>query len=104
MSIYQVLREAILKKQQVIATYNGYQREMCPHALGNKKGKEHCLFYQFGGQSSSGSIIPGSEKNWRCIAVSGLKEVSVREGQWHTAYNHSKKQTCIDDVDVEVSL
>jgi hypothetical protein len=104
MSVYQVLREAILKKQQVIATYNGYSREMCPHTLGKKNGKEHCLFYQFGGQSSSGHIIPGSDKNWRCIPVNGLMNVFVREGQWHTASNHSRKQTCIDQIDVEVSL
>lgn len=98
MSIYNLLRQAILKKQQVIATYNGYYREMCLHALGTKNGKEQCLFYQFGGQSSSGLIIP----DWRCIPVSGLKNVSVRDGEWHTAYDHSKKQTCIDHVDVEV--
>jgi len=102
MSIYNLLKQAIIKKQQVIATYNGYYREMCPHALGTKNGKEQCLFYQFGGQSSSGLIIPGSEKNWRCIPVSGLENVSVRNGEWHTAYDHSKKQTCIDHVDVEV--
>lgn len=104
MNIYNLLRQAILNKQQVIATYNGYYREMCPHALGTKNGKEHCLFYQFGGQSSSGSIIPGAENNWRCIPVSGLTNVLVRVGEWHTAYNHSKRQTCIDHVDVEVKL
>lgn len=102
MSVYNLLKQAIIKKQQVIATYNGYYREMCPHALGTKNGKEQCLFYQFGGQSSSGPIIPGSDANWRCILVSGLKNVSVRDGEWHTAYGHSKKQTCIDHVDVEV--
>lgn len=104
MNIYNLLRHAILNKQQVIATYNGYYREMCPHALGTKNGKEHCLFYQFGGQSSSGPIIPGSENNWRCIPVSGLTNVSLRVGEWHTTYNHSKRQTCIDHVDVEVRL
>jgi len=104
MNIYNLLKQAIINKQQVIATYNDYYREMCPHALGTKNGKEHCLFYQFGGQSSSGPIIPGSDNNWRCIPVNGLSNVSVRDGKWHTAYNHSKKQTCIDHVDVEVRL
>lgn len=104
MDTYNLLKNAVLTKQQVIASYNGYRREMCPHALGLKNGKEHCLFYQFAGQSSSGPIIPGSEKNWRCIPVSGLMDVSAREGQWHTSLNHSKKQTCIDNVDVEVSI
>ena len=48
MSIYNFLKQAIISKQQVIATYNGYYREMCPHVLGTKNGKQHCLFYQFG--------------------------------------------------------
>jgi len=103
-SVYNLLKQAILNKQQVIATYNGYYREMCPHVLGTKNGKQHCLFYQFGGESSSGAIIPGSEKNWRCIPIDGLINVSVRDGDWHTAYNHSKRQTCIDYIDVEVRL
>jgi len=29
MSIYNLLKQAILNKQQVIATCNGYYREMC---------------------------------------------------------------------------
>ena len=104
MSIYDLLKQAILNKQQVIATYNGYRREMCPHALGKKNGKEHCLFYQFAGESSSGPIIPGSDKNWRCIPVNGLEDVTIRDGEWHTAHNHSRRQTCIDDIDVEVKI
>ena len=104
MDIYEALRQAILNKQQIIATYNGYSREMCPHVLGSKNGKLHCLFYQFGGHSSSGIIVPGSDKNWRCISISGLSQVTVQNGAWHTATNHSRRQTCIDVVDVEVSL
>jgi len=102
MNTYDLLKQAISKKQQVVATYNGYRREMCPHALGKKNGKEHCLFYQFAGESSSNPIIPGSEKNWRCMPVNGLFDVSLREGEWHTASNHSRPQTCIDDIDVEI--
>ncbi|GAI82958.1 unnamed protein product [marine sediment metagenome] len=102
MNTYDLLKQAISKKQQVIATYNGYHREMCPHALGKKNGKEQCLFYQFAGESSSNPIIPGSEENWRCMSVNGLSGVSLQEGEWHTASNHSQPQTCIDDVDVEI--
>lgn len=104
MNIYDLLRQAILKKHPVVATYKGYVREMCPHVLGTKNGKEHCLFYQFGGQSSSGTIIPGSDNNWRCIPIHELMNVSIREGAWHTAHSHTKKQTCIDGVDVQVIL
>ena len=102
MNTYDLLKQAISKKQQVVATYNGYRREMCPHALGKKNGKEKCLFYQFAGESISRQIIPGSEDNWRCFFVNKLIGVSVREGEWYTASNHSRPQTCVDVIDVEV--
>jgi hypothetical protein len=104
MTTYELLKQAILNKQQVVAMYKNHRRKMCPHTLGTKNGVAHCLFYQFGGESSSAVIVPGSEKNWRCIAVDGLTNVSVRDGDWYTAGNHRRPQSCIDTIDVEVSF
>jgi len=56
-----------ISEKKVIAMYKGHYRELCPHVVGLKNGKLHGLFYQFGGSSSSKSIIPGSKANWRCI-------------------------------------
>ena len=103
-SVYQLIRDAILKKQQVIATYKRHRREMCPHVIGTKNGREKALFYQFGGTSSSEAIVAGSPDNWRCIFIDGLSEVTARNGEWHTANNHSSPQTCVDNVDVEVGM
>lgn len=97
---YSLIRNAIVAKQQVIADYKGHRRELCPHTIGTKNGREQALFVQFGGSSASGHGSP--EKNWRCIPVAGLTNVSVRSGKWHTASNHSQQQRCIDDVDIEV--
>lgn len=101
---YSIIRQAILDKKQITATYNGYYRELCPHTIGTKKGKKQGLFYQFGGQSSSGSIVPGSLSNWRCIPIDGLTDVQVQDGEWYTASNHSIPSTCVDVIDVEVSF
>ena len=101
-AIYNIVRAAILSKEQVIATYKGHVREMCPHVIGLKDGKEQALFYQFGGTSSSGQIAAGSPQNWRCIPIDGLADVSVRSGDWETAANRSRPQTCVDEIDVEV--
>lgn len=101
---YNIIRNAIVNQQQVIATYDNHVRELCPHVIGTKNGREQALFYQFGGTSSSGPIIPNSPKNWRCIPIDGLSNVSVKQGPWHTAGNHSKAQTCVEDIDVEVQL
>jgi hypothetical protein len=100
---YQLIRQAILEKKNVHAIYNGLDREMTPHALGTKNGKPQALFYQYGGQSSSRPIQPdGSPENWRCVEVSKLSNVTIVGGAPHTAPDHSRSQTCVGVVDVEV--
>ena len=77
---------------------------MCPHVIGRKNGREQALFYQFGGETSQGPVVPGSDGNWRCIPIDGLEDVTVREGEWETASNHSRPQTCVDEIDLEVAF
>ena len=99
---YDLIAKAIKEKLQVTAYYQGFYREMCPHALGSKKGRKQALFYQFGGESSKGTVTPGSTFNWRCIPIDGLTEVTLQSGQSYTAENHSQAQTCVDQIDIEV--
>ena len=40
MNTYELIKDAILNKKQITAVYDGYYREMCPHALGTKNGKQ----------------------------------------------------------------
>ena len=99
---YTIIRNAILNRQQVVATYKNHVREMCPHVIGTKNGKEQALFYQFGGTSSQGAITSDTPKNWRCIPIEGLSNITVRTGSWHTGDNHTQQQTCVDNIDIEV--
>jgi hypothetical protein len=103
MSTYELLKQAILQKKPVSAYYEGYYREMCPHALGTKDGEQRCFFYQYAGETSKGRVIPNSPANWRCMFVNKLSQVTILEAEWCTSDNHSRDQTCIDFVDVEVS-
>lgn len=103
-STYQLVRQAVLTRSAIIATYNGHVRHMSPHVVGMKNGKEHTLCYQFGGTSSSELKPDGSPDNWRCIAIDKLQSVSLHPaGGFHTAANHSTQQSCVDEIDVEVS-
>jgi hypothetical protein len=95
--VYGQIREAILAKRQVVATYRGYRREMCPHVLGTKNGRQQALFFQFGGGSAS-ALPPGGD--WRCIPVDGLEDVVVRTGPWHTRVVHGHRERCVDVIDV----
>lgn len=97
--VYAVVRQAILDKDQVVATYRDHRREMCPHVIGTKDGRHQALFFQFGGSSRSG-LPPGGE--WRCIPIEGLGDVVSQSGPWYSGDGHTQPQTCVDVVDVEV--
>ncbi|TMN16197.1 hypothetical protein FF950_19020 [Pseudoxanthomonas sp. X-1] len=103
-SVYDIVRNAIATKQIIYANYQGHYREMCPHVIGRKNGREQALFYQFGGYTSTGPITEDTAKNWRCIPLEGLTNVASKPGEWRTYGNHSQAQTCVDDIDLEVDL
>jgi hypothetical protein len=96
---YSVVRQAIVDKAQIVASYRGHRREMCPHVIGVKDGRRQALFFQFAGSSSSG-LPPGG--GWRCIPIEGLSDVVSRPGTWYGERDPTQPQTCVDLVDVEV--
>ena len=98
---YNKIRNAILAKQQVIAMYKGKYREMCPHVIGWKNGREKVLKHQFGGDSNSG-LSGNARKAWLGMFVDEIEILEIRNGQWHTAPNHSRPQQNVDVIDVEV--
>jgi hypothetical protein len=103
-AVYQLIRQAIIEKKCMEASYKGFLRMMCPHTLGaNKNGEEQALFYQYGGESSKGLEAPGSPRNWRCLRVEELSSLKIIAGTWQGGTNHSKPQTCVDQIDVEVA-
>ena len=106
MTVYEIVRQAIIDKKILVATYGGLERIMCPHVIGtNKLGKQQALCYQFDGESNSRPIeADGSPVNWRCVEIAKLTDVRTRDGAWHTAPNHSRPQTCVANVDVEVQF
>ncbi|MBW3600784.1 MAG: hypothetical protein KY475_26400, partial [Planctomycetes bacterium] len=77
---YSLIRDAVLNKKTVVATYDGYERRMCPHVLGTTKGQRQGLFYQFAGNSRRGLEADGSPANWRCVRISRLSNVRIEDG------------------------
>ena len=64
--IYELLRFAAARRQPVAAIYDGLSPLLCPDVLGRKSGRLHALFYQFGGNSSSGlPVTPEGVGDWR---------------------------------------
>ena len=95
---YALIREATLSRRQIVATYKGHRRELCPHVIGTKNGRRQALFFQFGGGSTT--VLPPAG-DWRCIPIDGLEDVVVRDGPWHTGPGDEQAETCVDVVDVE---
>ena len=98
---YDILREAVITKKQIKCLYKGHIRYVCPHTIGYKNSREKVLTFQFSGGSSSG-LPPQGE--WRCMFIEELSQIEILDGEWHTGANHSRPQTCVDDVDVEVKF
>ena len=96
---YDVLRAAIIDKQQVTCAYQGYSREICPHVIGTKNGQNKVLSFQFAGDSSRGLPPDGQ---WRCMFVDQITDAQANDGPWHTSDSHTQPQTCVDEIDAEV--
>ncbi len=99
--IYEIFRQAIVEKKQVVCDYHGYRREVCPHTLGHTDRRERALTFQFAGGSSSGLPAQGQ---WRCLNLDEVTNAQLREGTWHTGPSHSRPQTCVKDVEIEVEF
>jgi hypothetical protein len=96
---YTLFRNAILTEQQVVCTYEGRHRELCPHILGiNKRGEEVVLAWQFAGESS------GKLPQWRCLRLAGVRNARPRNGPWHEGGSHRTSQTCVSDIDLDVNI
>ena len=104
-SVYEIVATAISNKQPLAVEYDGKpERLICPHVLGRSKtGLPQALCYQFDGYSSSGLSPDGSPDNWRCVCLDKVTRARFIEGTWHTAPNHSRPQTCVKAIDLEVT-
>lgn len=98
---YSLIRLAIIERKQVRCFYRGLLRECCPHSIGRTNGIPRVLVYQFAGDSTKG-LPPGGE--WRCMDIPGMERISVRPGAWFTGMRHTKKQTCVKDVDIDITM
>ena len=96
---YDLFRNAILAEQQVICTYEGRHRELCPHIIGaNRRGEEVVLAWQFAGESS------GPLPQWRCLKLANVKHARVRQGRWHAGGSHKTTQKCVTDIDLDINI
>lgn len=97
---YELFVRAIKERKQIVCSYQGSVREVCPVLLGHTRGEEKALTFQFGGESRSG-LPPGGE--WRCLWLSGVSEPMLRDGPWRSGDRHGQSQACVEIVEYDVN-
>ncbi len=96
---YRVFRNAILAEQQVVCSYDGRRRELCPHIIGaNKGGEEVVLAWQFAGESS------GPLPQWRCLRLANVRDARARDGRRHEGGSHKTTQKCVTEIDLDINI
>jgi hypothetical protein len=98
---YVLFREAILGEKQVTCVYKRFYRELCPVVIGQTKGEEKVLAFQFGGDSST-ELPRGGE--WRCLYLSRVEDPKLRGGPWREGIRHTAPQKCVQDVDLDINI
>jgi hypothetical protein len=97
---YALFEKAMRARKQVLCTYQGAPREVCPIILGHTKGAEQALTWQFGGTDKKGAPIRGQ---WKCLTLADVSDVRLRDGPWHAGKSHMTRQTCVEDVDLDMN-
>jgi hypothetical protein len=97
---YRQFAEAMAGREQILCTYDGYPRELCPIILGHSRGEEKALTFQFGGGSSKG-LPPGGQ--WRCLFLDKASNVRLRDGPWHAGDSHRQPQGCVESIDLDIN-
>jgi predicted DNA-binding transcriptional regulator YafY len=97
---YDLFEQAMTTRKQVLCTYDGYLRELCPVILGHTNGEEVALAYQFSGHSKSDLPTGGQ---WKCFRLSKVGNVRLRDGPWHAGSRHTRRQPCVQAVDLDVN-
>jgi predicted DNA-binding transcriptional regulator YafY len=96
---YNLVRNAILREQQVVCSYEGRRRELCPHIIGtNKAGEEVVLAWQFAGESS------GRLPQWRCLRLTHVRDARARDGHWYEGGSHKTTQSCVTEIDLDINV
>jgi hypothetical protein len=98
---YALFVVAMAERRQILCTYQGRRREICPIILGHTKGDEKALVYQVGGQSSKSMRTPADR--WRCFSLADVKLASLMDGPWLAEADHKGAQSCVQDVDYDVN-
>jgi predicted DNA-binding transcriptional regulator YafY len=98
---YRAVWQALRRRQQIVFTYHGKPRAVCPIVLGYAAdGCETLSAYQVGGESSGARALPG----WRCFRLAEIGDLRTSGGEWREGQSHKQPQACVRFVDADVNI
>jgi len=99
-STYHLFAWAIENHARISFEYDGVMREVCPTILGHSGGAETALVWQVGGQTSRGML---RDPEWKCLRLSKMSHVELRNGSWQAGSSHRQAQSCVKEVDYDIN-
>jgi hypothetical protein len=100
-AVYKQIWRAVRERKQITCTFDGKYREACPIILGYAAdGSERVLVFQFGGETSPRSKLPG----WRSFLLAKIQDLKLRDGRWVEGDIHKQTQPHIQFIDVDVNI
>ncbi len=96
---YELFAEAMASKKPVVCMYHGHPRALCPIILGHTDGAEKALTWQIEGEGSKGPV----RGQWKCLSLVEVSDAEIVDGPWHSGSEHSQRQSCVRDVDLDVN-
>jgi len=96
----EIIKQAIRRRHNLAAWYQGHPREFSPHSIGwDHHGHYHVFAWQFAGGSSQ-RLPPQGE--WRCFLVEELTQLARAAGRWRSDPSWQRPNTCVTRVELEV--
>jgi predicted DNA-binding transcriptional regulator YafY len=101
--LYELIWQAMREGQQLTFRYTGRVRDVWPVILGYAEdGRETLFAWQFGGETSKGSRLPG----WRCFYLREIIDAEPQSGSGSGigGASHIQPQPCVRHVDVDINI
>lgn len=96
---YSIVRQAIVNRYCLTATYKNHELKFSPYALGRSaSGDLSVMALQYEGLSSNVALAVGE---WRCFRINALTDLRKNNDHWRVAPDRSRPMTCVARVDVQ---
>ena len=96
--LYDLMAGAILARKQVVCTYQGARRDLCPIMLGRRAGAPYVVTWQFAGTDERGEPVSGS---WKCLSLDQVSNVRVHDGPWYAGDGIQRPPAWLDDIEID---